>query len=83
MMLHLLQIDLTAKSKTKQNEIFSPKRKMKSFGKGGEKKTAQFNTVANLSEFYKLKFRYFPNQRVHDVPHTVELEGDCALGGLF
>jgi hypothetical protein len=38
MMLHLLQIDLTAKNKTKQNEIFSPEQKMKSFRKGGKTK---------------------------------------------
>jgi hypothetical protein len=61
---------------------------MKSFRKGGRKKNGtKFNNVANMSEFYKPKFRYFPNHttktRVQDVPHTVELEGDSALGGLF
>jgi hypothetical protein len=47
----------------------------------------KFNTVANLSELYKPKFRYIPDHttktRLHDVPHTVELEGDYELRGLF
>jgi hypothetical protein len=51
MMLHLLQTDLTAKNKTKQNEIFSPRQKMKSFRKGrGWKKTAQNSTLLQICQ---------------------------------